>query len=254
MRKWDTAVLEVYAPCDCFVCVRVSSLIGVDPDLGHSKDAGQRADFFAFCLDVLRKGLTSTNAATSCSTQSTLVTPSTMVSLLPAARSYDSEDTAAPLYFTEKALHSRFFGSMPPKIVADLAAKPYARESHSHGLSLASFEASKVLKEEYEVLSLSTDPEGEVGCSSTMTSWQAINGLFGTICTGSLCVALITLLSPTRRDTGMILEVLEPAGKIACTGCTAFDRGNETRNADCGREVWGGDGGGDGRLVCCRCT
>ena len=51
---------------------------------------------------------------------------------------------------------------MRPEIVADLAAKPYARESHSHGLSLASFDANKVLKEEYEVLSLSTDPEGEV--------------------------------------------------------------------------------------------
>ncbi len=76
--------------------------------------------------------------------------------------SYDSEDTAAPLYFTEKAKNSRFFGSLPEKIVADLAAKPYARESHSHGLSLASFDANKVLKEEYEVLSLSTDPEGEV--------------------------------------------------------------------------------------------
>ena len=76
--------------------------------------------------------------------------------------SYDSEDTAAPLYFTEKAKDSRFFGSLPEKIVADLATKPYARESHSHGLSLASFDADKVLKEEYEVLSLSTDPEGEV--------------------------------------------------------------------------------------------
>lgn len=79
----------------------------------------------------------------------------------PCLCSYDSEDTAAPLYFTEKALGSRFFGSMRPEIVADLAAKPYARESHSHGLSLASFDANKVLKEEYEVLSLSTDPEGE---------------------------------------------------------------------------------------------
>ncbi len=79
-----------------------------------------------------------------------------------ATCSYDSEDTAAPLYFTEKALGSRFFGSLRPEIVADLAAKPYARESHSHGLSLASFDANKVLKEEYEVLSLSTDPEGEV--------------------------------------------------------------------------------------------
>ena len=48
------------------------------------------------------------------------------------------------------------------QIVADLAAKPYARESHSRGLSLRSFDASAGLKGEYEVLSLSTDPEGEV--------------------------------------------------------------------------------------------
>ncbi|KAK9917047.1 hypothetical protein WJX75_000290 [Coccomyxa subellipsoidea] len=100
--------------------------------------------------------------------------------------SYDSEDTAAPLYFTEKALGSRFFGSMRPEIVADLAAKPYARESHSHGLSLASFDANKVLKEEYEVLSLSTDPEGEVYISTmeskkypyTATQWHPEKNAF----------------------------------------------------------------------------
>jgi hypothetical protein len=78
------------------------------------------------------------------------------------ACSYDAVDSAAPLYFTEKAKGSRFFGSMRPEIVADLAAKPYARESHSRGLSLKDFDASAALKEEYEVLSLSTDPEGEV--------------------------------------------------------------------------------------------
>ena len=48
------------------------------------------------------------------------------------------------------------------QVVADLAAKAYARESHSRGLSLRSFDANAGLKEEYEVLSLSTDPEGEV--------------------------------------------------------------------------------------------
>lgn len=48
------------------------------------------------------------------------------------------------------------------QVVADLGAKPYARESHSHGLSLVNFEANRVLREEYEVLSLSTDPEGDV--------------------------------------------------------------------------------------------
>ena len=71
-------------------------------------------------------------------------------------------DSSAPLYFTDKAKDSRFFSSMRPEVVADLAAKPYARESHSRGLSLKSFDASPALDEEYEVLSLSTDPEGEV--------------------------------------------------------------------------------------------
>ena len=77
-------------------------------------------------------------------------------------RSFDAEDSSAPLYFTDKAKESRFFSGMRPEVVADLAAKPYARESHSRGLSLKSFDANPALKEAYEVLSLSNDPEGEV--------------------------------------------------------------------------------------------
>jgi hypothetical protein len=51
---------------------------------------------------------------------------------------------------------------MRKEVVEDLATKPYARESHMWGLSLASFDAEPKLKEEFEVLSLSTDPEGNV--------------------------------------------------------------------------------------------
>lgn len=62
---------------------------------------------------------------------------------------------------------------MRPEVVADLGAKPYARESHSRGLSLSSFEASCLLRDEYEVLSLSTDPEGEV--RNALLSSQDLN-------------------------------------------------------------------------------
>jgi gamma-glutamyl hydrolase len=80
--------------------------------------------------------------------------------------SFDAEDTAAPLYFTEAAENSRLFGSMPRRVRESLASKPYARESHSWGISLTSFEAEEKLKENLEVLSLSSDPEGRVYVSS----------------------------------------------------------------------------------------
>lgn len=79
---------------------------------------------------------------------------------------FDAEDTAAPLYFTEAAERSRLFGSMPRKVRESLASKPFARESHSWGISLTSFEAEEKLKENLEVLSLSSDPEGRVYVSS----------------------------------------------------------------------------------------
>ena len=80
--------------------------------------------------------------------------------------SFDAEDTAAPLYFTEAAERSRLFGSMPRKVRESLASKPFARESHSWGISLSSFEGEGKLKGNVEVLSLSSDPEGRVYVSS----------------------------------------------------------------------------------------
>eukprot|EP00884_Botryococcus_braunii_P017094 jgi/Botrbrau1/4068/Bobra.152_3s0024.1 len=99
---------------------------------------------------------------------------------------YDAEDTAAPLFFTDQAKKSRFFGSMRKEIVEDLASKPYARESHAFGLSLASFDAEPNLKKEFEVLSLSTDPEGNVYISTmesrhypiTATQWHPEKNTF----------------------------------------------------------------------------
>jgi hypothetical protein len=75
---------------------------------------------------------------------------------------YDAEDTAAPLLFTDKAERSQLFGTMDKKIVDSLAEKPYARESHAFGVSLASFDAEPNLRDEFDVLSLSVDPEGNV--------------------------------------------------------------------------------------------
>lgn len=79
---------------------------------------------------------------------------------------FDAEDTAAPLYFTEAAERSRLFGSMPRRVRESLANRPLARESHSWGISLASFENEPNLKENVDVLSLSSDPEGRVYVSS----------------------------------------------------------------------------------------
>jgi gamma-glutamyl hydrolase len=79
---------------------------------------------------------------------------------------YDAEDGAAPLFFTQAAERSAFFGSMPEKVRRDLADKPYARESHSWGVSLESFDGEPGLKDAVDVLSLSADPEGRVYVSS----------------------------------------------------------------------------------------
>lgn len=79
---------------------------------------------------------------------------------------YDAEDGAAPLFFTEVAKRSAFFGSMPAAVRHDLADKPYARESHSWGVSLEAFDAAPGLRDAVDVLSLSADPEGRVYVSS----------------------------------------------------------------------------------------
>ena len=46
---------------------------------------------------------------------------------------FDAEDYASPLYLTEDAKPSRFFGSMPKKVRRDLQEHPLAMENHGNG-------------------------------------------------------------------------------------------------------------------------
>ena len=79
---------------------------------------------------------------------------------------YDAEDGAAPLFFTAAARGSSFFGSMPATVLDDVETKPYARESHTWGVSLEALTAEPGLRDAVDVLSLSADPEGRVYVSS----------------------------------------------------------------------------------------
>lgn len=48
---------------------------------------------------------------------------------------FNSEDNASPLYFTEAAEKSHFFGSLSKKVRKSLQEKPFAMENHSNGTS-----------------------------------------------------------------------------------------------------------------------
>ena len=50
---------------------------------------------------------------------------------------FDAEDYASPLYLTEDATPSRFFGSMPKKVRRDLQEHPLAMENHGNGECLS---------------------------------------------------------------------------------------------------------------------
>ena len=50
---------------------------------------------------------------------------------------FDAEDYASPLYLTEDAVPSRFFGSMPKKVRRDLQEHPLAMENHGNGECLS---------------------------------------------------------------------------------------------------------------------
>ena len=50
-------------------------------------------------------------------------------------RRFNSEDNASPLYFTEAAEDSHFFGSLSKKVRKSLQEKPFAMENHSNGTS-----------------------------------------------------------------------------------------------------------------------
>jgi gamma-glutamyl hydrolase len=80
---------------------------------------------------------------------------------------FDAEDTAAPLLFTPAARKSQLYGRMGERVLRTLEDKPYARESHSWGVSLESLMASRPLAEAVDVLSLSADnTDGKVYVSS----------------------------------------------------------------------------------------
>ena len=49
---------------------------------------------------------------------------------------FNSEDNASPLYFTEAAEKSHFFGSLSKKVRKSLQEKPFAMENHSNGTTL----------------------------------------------------------------------------------------------------------------------
>eukprot|EP00891_Asterochloris_glomerata_P004912 jgi/Astpho2/4912/Aster-05841 len=72
-------------------------------------------------------------------------------------RGFDAEDYASPLYLTEDAVPSRFFGSMPKKVRRDLQEHPLAMENHGNGVYFRSYDENPKLKEFAKVLSLSTD-------------------------------------------------------------------------------------------------
>lgn len=55
--------------------------------------------------------------------------------MCPSCR-FNSEDNASPLYFTEAAEKSHFFGSLSKKVRKSLQEKPFAMENHSNGTTL----------------------------------------------------------------------------------------------------------------------
>ena len=55
---------------------------------------------------------------------------------------FNSEDNASPLYFTEAAEKSHFFGSLSKKVRKSLQEKPFAMENHSNGTTLHLITAS----------------------------------------------------------------------------------------------------------------
>jgi gamma-glutamyl hydrolase len=79
---------------------------------------------------------------------------------------FDAEDYAQPLYPTEHAEKSRFFTSLPPRVVKNLYEKPYAMQNHMNGVSFSAFAENPALDKFFEVLTLSIDREKNVYVST----------------------------------------------------------------------------------------
>lgn len=74
----------------------------------------------------------------------------------------DAEDAAAPLLLTPEAGGSRFFSSLPPRVVLNLQREPpLAMENHGHGLLSEDVAASARLSAFFKVLSLSLARDGK---------------------------------------------------------------------------------------------
>lgn len=89
---------------------------------------------------------------------------------------FDAEDYAQPLYPTEKAERSRFFSSLPPRVVHNLYSKPYAMQNHVHGISFEAFSRVPKLEDFFEVLTLSIDRGDKVYVSTMEAKDYPISG------------------------------------------------------------------------------
>ncbi|KAL4434657.1 hypothetical protein ABPG77_002780 [Micractinium sp. CCAP 211/92] len=79
---------------------------------------------------------------------------------------FDSENLPSPLFLTDAAVKSRFFGALPHQVVEHLRTKPYAMENHAHGLAWTAVQENPRVRELLDVLSLSVDRGGQVYVST----------------------------------------------------------------------------------------
>ncbi|DBA88768.1 hypothetical protein WJX77_006584 [Trebouxia sp. C0004] len=99
---------------------------------------------------------------------------------------FNSEDNASPLYFTEAAEKSHFFGSLSKKVRKSLQEKPFAMENHSNGVRWSSYGENPHLQDFFKVLSLSADRDERIYISTieahkypvTATQWHPEKNVF----------------------------------------------------------------------------
>jgi hypothetical protein len=72
---------------------------------------------------------------------------------------------------------TRFFSSLPKRVVQHLQSRPYAMENHAHGLAWTAVEENPRLRDFFEVLSLSVDRAGQVYVSTMEAKQYPITGV-----------------------------------------------------------------------------
>ncbi|MEW5313388.1 MAG: hypothetical protein WDW38_004959 [Sanguina aurantia] len=100
--------------------------------------------------------------------------------------SFDAENSPVPLLFTDEAESSHLIQSLPEVVVRDLQNSPITMENHMMGLSMASYQAERKLKDFFSVLSLSIDNSGNPYISTiearkypiTATQWHPEKNAF----------------------------------------------------------------------------